>query len=519
MNSLSQYGDGTGQKSATVAGSSFVAGVTGNLSDGDVHTHLQAAINSGAIPAPPAQNTSEVVVIFLDESIAVRDPNVAVMCELSGDNAFGYHNYFKTANGNNCYYAVVPALDNNCIIESCPCQNQIGNNTTASTPFVTSDDFVFFQGTDNKLWKVKSDGSSQMQIGHNTTKSTPFVTGDGWVWFQGTDNKLWKVFNDGTQQSQPGNNTTSSSPFVSSDGWVYFQGTDHKLWRMRTDGSQQVNLNSNTTASTPTATPAAVFFRGTDNKLWVLELGRACNCSLNLSETQEQRRTQVASHELAEMLSDPEFPDGWFGNESDEIGDICNGKTATITVGRNTWNVQSIYSRAADAASNGATVCVSSAPSPLPGQYKIRMNTTSSTPFVTADGWVYFQGTDNRLWKVNLCGTSQMQIGHNTTKSTPFVTGDGWVWFQGTDNKLWNVYLDGTGQSQTGNNTTSSTPFVSGDGWVYFQGTDNKLWRLRTDGSGQVNLGGNTTASAPTAIGDSVYFRGTDNALWRFFLG
>ncbi len=273
MNILSQYGAGTGQKSATVAGTSFVAGVSGNLSDGDVHTHLQAAINSGAIPAPPAQNTSEVVVIFLDESIAVRDPNVAVMCELSGDNAFGYHNYFKTANGNNCYYAVVPALDNNCIIESCPCQNQIGNNTTASTPFVTSDDFVFFQGTDNKLWKVKSDGSSQMQIGHNTTKSTPFVTGDGWVWFQGTDNKLWKVFNDGTQQSQPGNNTTSSSPFVSSDGWVYFQGTDNKLWRMRTDGSGQVNLGGNTTASAPTAIGDSVYFRGTDNALWRFFLG------------------------------------------------------------------------------------------------------------------------------------------------------------------------------------------------------------------------------------------------------
>ena len=82
-------------------------------------------------------------------------------------------------------------------------QNQIGNNTTASRPFVTPGGVVYFRGTDNKLWRVNSDGTNQMQIGSNTTKSTPFVTPDGWVWFQGTDNKLWKVFNDGTHQSQP----------------------------------------------------------------------------------------------------------------------------------------------------------------------------------------------------------------------------------------------------------------------------------------------------------------------------
>ncbi|MGI9073134.1 MAG: hypothetical protein ACR2JB_17910 [Bryobacteraceae bacterium] len=41
---------------------------------------------------------------------------------------------------------------------------------------------------------MKSEGTGQSQIGNNTTKSTPFVTVDGWAWFQGTDDKLWKVF-------------------------------------------------------------------------------------------------------------------------------------------------------------------------------------------------------------------------------------------------------------------------------------------------------------------------------------
>src|ERR1700733_12418868 len=63
--------------------------------------------------------------------------------------------------------------------------------------------------------------SSQHQLGNNTTLSTPFVTSDNWVWFQGTDDKLWKVHTDGSQQSQPGNNTTSSSPVVLGE-WAYF---------------------------------------------------------------------------------------------------------------------------------------------------------------------------------------------------------------------------------------------------------------------------------------------------------
>lgn len=67
-------------------------------------------------------------------------------------------------------------------------QNQIGNNTTASSPFVTDGAVVYFRGTpDNKLWKVSGDGTGQTQIGTNTTNSTPFIFSDTvtgeWVYF------------------------------------------------------------------------------------------------------------------------------------------------------------------------------------------------------------------------------------------------------------------------------------------------------------------------------------------------
>ncbi len=89
-------------------------------------------------------------------------------------------------------------------------------------------------------------------------------------------------------------------------------------------------------------------------------------CSLHLAQTQEQRQTQVTSHELAEMFSDPQFPTGWFGRRADENGDICNGRSGTITVGANTWSVQLMYSKWHDMNTNGSSTCILDIPTPLP---------------------------------------------------------------------------------------------------------------------------------------------------------
>jgi hypothetical protein len=88
-------------------------------------------------------------------------------------------------------------------------------------------------------------------------------------------------------------------------------------------------------------------------------------CSLHLAETQEQRQTQVTSHEFGEMISDPQL-NAWWDPVGGEEGDICNGESATITQGGNTWTVQKSYSKTDDVASNGATFCVATHASPLP---------------------------------------------------------------------------------------------------------------------------------------------------------
>ncbi len=104
--------------------------------------------------------------------------------------------------------------------------------------------------------------------------------------------------------------------------------------------------------------------------------GGDATCTLHLAQTQEQRQTQVTSHEFSEMISNPQNSGviatsklAWIDltdPSSGEIGDICNGNSTTITIGPNTWTVQNMYSKLDDQQSNGATTCVSSEANPLP---------------------------------------------------------------------------------------------------------------------------------------------------------
>src|ERR1700719_531456 len=209
MNILSQYGCGS---SGTLVNSVFVAAPDNDLSATDIHGILQNAINNNAIPEPT--NPSNAYILFLDDATAVNDATTgAVMCEATSDTAFGYHDFFTTAAGNTCYFAVVPGLTDTCLKNSCP--------------------------------------------------------GD--------------------------------------------------------DGG----------------------------------------CSLHLAQTQEQRQTQVSSHELSEMFSDPQL-NAWTDPVNGENGDICNGQSTTITVGPNTWTVQLMYSKWDDMNTNGATTCIGETPTPLP---------------------------------------------------------------------------------------------------------------------------------------------------------
>jgi hypothetical protein len=133
-------------------------------------------------------------------------------------------------------------------------------------------------------------------------------------------------------------------------------------------------------------------------------------------------------------------------------------------------------------------------------------------------GYVFFQGTDNTLWRIDLDGSGGIKLGNYQTSSSPIVLGN-YVYFRGTDNKLWRINWDGSGGVNLGGYKTSSTPYVTPQ-HVYFQGTDNKLWATNPDGTGGTNLGGYQCKSSPTVDTslNFVYFQGTDNSLWRLNL-
>ena len=212
MNVLSQYGVGRGAGNAgTFAGSTFISDVPDMLTNNQVQSTIQSAVNGGILPEPPSPSNIALI-IYLDENIGIEDPaDQLVLCEPNNDNAFGYHEFFTTAAGNQFYYAIVPALSDACISETCP--------------------------------------------------------------------------------------------------------------------------------------------------------GDDSNCSLHLSQTQEQRQTQVASHEFAEMTTDPQL-NAWFDPDNGENGDICNGQSDTVTVGTNTWTVQKTYSSYDDSNSGGTIFCIAQASDP-----------------------------------------------------------------------------------------------------------------------------------------------------------
>jgi hypothetical protein len=271
----------------------------------------------------------------------------------------------------------------------------------ASAPFVAGG-WVYFRGTKDELFRVKTDGSGSGQwIGNNTTKSTPFVTPDGWVWFQGTGdgadgNRLWKMRTDGTERSNPGRRHTYSSPVVVGD-WVYFQWQRNFLWRMRTNGDDPKVIGRDAaSASAPFVADGWVYFRGTKDELFRVKTdGTGSRQWINNNTT---KSTPFVT------------PDGWVWFQG--TGDGADGNKL--------WKVRTDGTHQSN-----------------PGN-----NKTLTSPTVFGD-WVYFQGTgsDIWLWRMVTNGTAQGRLRNSnndplTTLSTPFVTSDS-IYFRNENNLLY----------------------------------------------------------------------------------
>jgi hypothetical protein len=373
MNVLSQYGVGRG----TFHGSSFLDTVAAILTDADVQTLLENEIAAGNVPRPGTPS-SICYIVFLDENSGVQDPKQGlVMCEATGDTAFGYHSFFQSAEGPMVYYAVVPGLDTNCVTESCP--------------------------------------------------------------------------------------------------------------------------------------------------------GGNAGCSLQTTQTQIQRLTQVVSHEFAEMTSDPRIS-AWFDSgAAGENGDACNGNSANLVVGQNTWNVQRIYSKFDDVVNGNTCIPADAAPTPALVQ-GFGHGINDGRPFwvgdFTGDGSAdvlfYYPGDDN--WWL---GTSNKALlvwsfagntagfGHGINDGRPFWVGrfsqaarDEILFYYPGDDNWWLGSYDGNqlawrlagNTAGFGHGINDGRPFwigdINGDGrdevLFYYPGDDN--WWLGTWDGNQLawSFAGNT---------------------------
>ena len=144
---------------------------------------------------------------------------------------------------------------------------------------------------------------------------------------------------------------------------------------------------------------------------------------------------------------------------------------------------------------------------------------TQSNVFPT-DGFMYFRGTDNKVWQMSTTEPYNPQnLGGFETNSNITIS-DGYMYFQGTDQAVWRVSVN---NPTTDNNNfggpnrikTQSSIYVSGN-YMYFRGTDNKVWQMSTtEPYNPINLGGFNTNSDIFPLEGYIYFQGTDQAVWR----
>ena len=114
MTVLRQYGI---EQPGKFVGSITIDNSDMELTDAEVQTTLQKAIDTAKIAEPSANN---VYIIYLSDNTSVRDTKLNIsMCNPSNDNAFGYHSHFKTKKSGSFYYAVIPDLNDDCIKSTC----------------------------------------------------------------------------------------------------------------------------------------------------------------------------------------------------------------------------------------------------------------------------------------------------------------------------------------------------------------------------------------------------------------
>ncbi len=108
----------------------------------------------------------------------------------------------------------------------------------------------------------------------------------------------------------------------------------------------------------------------TDTCLRNIVAGGPQTGSVTMNEKQIDRQTVVASHEIVEMMTDPEPWTGWswsVDGDNEEVADICQDNApSTLTFDGRAWSVANVYSVKLDKQTDGQSTCVGATSAPAP---------------------------------------------------------------------------------------------------------------------------------------------------------
>lgn len=191
-----------------------------------------------------------------------------------------------------------------------------------------------------------------------------------------------------------------------------------------------------------------------------------------------------------------------------------------------------------------ASAYISTASAPI--SMSSSFNTCHAAP--NHDPCVYFQGTDNRFYKIHfddpdlnstLCdnvndntATKATALGDAQIISSPALWYDdsaltGWAFFQGPNNELWKVRLDGTQLTDLHLQALSSPAVImeSNGLKIYFENPNHELCMANDDGTGLTDLGDQVFSTPRLVYGvhktgcsstsTLVFYQGTNHTLTK----
>ncbi|KZD25651.1 hypothetical protein [Tardiphaga robiniae] len=295
--------------------------------------------------------------------------------------------------------------------------------------------------SDKEFKELQAKGVSPMdlayEVGHDArTISTPFVTTDGWIWFQDPNNALMRISREGTKAAEHiGGHYVSSNPVVFGD-WVYFLGLNGVLMRMKTDGSVSSDIGGHISLQIDTGQGWAPSV-DSNGRVWYWGKSGALMWS-NQAGTDggNPGGTFISSHPV--VFGDWVYflglngalmrmkTDGSASNEiGDRMGPLGTGGDATPLVDGNGWVWYWGKNGAVMKTNQAGTVGENPG-----GAY-------SAAPPVVFDNLVYYEGLNGNLMCMMTDGSSEADLKVTTQiGGTPFVASDGWVFFRGRDNVL-----------------------------------------------------------------------------------